>query len=150
MQIITNTFLKKVIKSANASTNSEDPSIPISKSYFDALQSLVDNFDLVCVHENSTVLGEFSISSHTAMITDGAVTYSLDGIDPTTHVEYAIAHVTGANYLITIDAAEGYRNSDIRISYGQLFVSTEKYATTHANELIGNLHNLEDAWMKEG
>lgn len=148
MQIVTNTYLDKAMKAFGASTMEGDPNVEKSNAYFGALKVLADVFDVVHVNKSGLISGEFSISSDMAMLTDGAIVYSMDGIDPLHNKEYAIAHITDANYLITVDEAAGYKYHGTRVSYTQLFVRDDLWLIENAEMLISRCHNLESKWAE--
>ena len=154
MRIITNSYLKKIKNARMETTNEEDPIASELGSSFNLLESLVNAFDVVNVDDTidctKRISGDFSITSDMAMITDGAVTYSVDGINPIVNKEYAIAHVIDANYVITIDEVTPCGNgAGITVTYSQLFVKRDAaWLIENVDYLIGTYHNLEDKWVK--
>lgn len=149
MQIITGTYLEKQKRAWSETTMDGDPNANNVKTYFEKMLLLTEEFDVVQVCDEPNVSGEFSINSNMAMMTDGSVMYSADGIDPINHVEYSIAHIKNANYIITIDEASCLGNDQIKVSYSQLFVKSDKlWIREHIDLLRGRLQNLESEWAK--
>lgn len=156
MRIITSNYLKKIKNAWMSTTSEEDPVASELGSNFNLLESLVNTFDVVNVVDavdcSTYVSGEFSITSDMAMITDGITMYSTDGCNPITGKDYVIAHITDANYVITIDGVLCGNGTGAIVSYSQLFVKRDAaWLVENANHLIDAHHNLEDKWAnREG
>lgn len=152
MRVITSNYLKKIRDAWVSTTSEEDPVASELGSNFSLLESLVNAFDVVNMVDTddctTSVSGEFSITSDMAMITDGMTMYSADGYHPITGKEYAIAHITDANYVITIDGVPCGNGTGAIVSYSQLFVKRDAaWLVENTDRLIGTYHNLEDKWV---
>lgn len=150
MQVITGTYLEKMKRAWSETTMEGDPSSTNVETYFKKMLLLTEEFDVVQVCDEKAISGEFSISSNMAMMTDGSIVYSADGVDPVKHIEYSIAHIKNANYIITVDEAPCIGNEQVKVSYSQLFVKPDRlWICEHVDLIRGRLHNLESVW-KEG
>lgn len=151
MQVITGTYLEKMKRAWSETTMNGDPSVTNMESYFKKMLLLTEEFDVVQISDEPSISGEFSINSNMAMMTDGSVMYSADGIDPVNHVEYSIAHIKNANFIITIDETPCIGNEQVKVSYSQLFVKPDKlWITEHVDLLRGRRQNLESEWAERG
>lgn len=150
MQVITDKYLTNMMNVRGCVISPDDPSVKAGDMYFAALNKLIGNFDVVYVGTPDEISGNFSINDRMALLSDGAVVYSTDGVDPTTDGTYAIANILDANFVMTIEATPCKCIDGVDLPYSQLFIKDDNnWIVENVGLLIGRYQNLEARYNEE-